>query len=921
MEFNDLKTEIAKWIAKIRPTSNQTLFDGIMNLYTNYIKAKTDEQTDLVNLTLNLKIADVNQAINNTETAVTHANTATGNANTAAGIANEAAANVNSAILSAGDLGSITHNASAPTPGRNGFYIFSDGGVCSWISGTPTVKAGDRVSVEFDSVHSTYSYTWINVPNGIVDDLTTGGTGSSLSAEQGKVLNLSKLSKHTALDLTSGSWTPVNQFTEGFYLVQTKGTGTGATSNFPANLPTPSAGATLYYWVEIKNTVGSTLIGEITPLIGGNFKTYIWDMTLNSVGGIVRDAELALKADKTDLNYVKGLSLKIYQVNPLDETDATIRQNKIDISSAIKEFYFESPFDSNHANYPYQDNLITSIRRNAQEGGTGANKWHVRFYLMNPSAPSSPITTVATLDITSSPEGAAGISMLPLYYGGVVKGYVLIDWTRLTQSTYSGLIASNYYLSNVWKDVNNSPKIRAYQLSILKADAAALDLKTDKTFSDAIYNNLIDNSWYLFGINLLNDTGTGSAAANAKKVAAAVKYLYLHKSFEIAYISIGKGAVEGVAKWYIRIYNSSIVLVSEYSTTTDPGDVLQSVALTKQGAGYDGVAVIDWSKLTNSTAYGSMTSAQYRLSSRCFNTEGRIVLSEMNAAIAAAIASKTDKTTTDAMAIDATYLHTFTRELFAQNPELTVGNPTKLQKLRDVANFFKELWIDSTQVTPQDLYLSLSRSADAGKWYINIWNSAITSTVCQMDTVTVSPEPTPANTLQLIPLLKSGVIKGYAVVDWSALSTSTIYNGIASTSNIEGRLSRECFNENAPLIKNFILKAAFDTSQNKELWKAFMISNFNNTFTFENLLAYKITPKVIELVRNFNVPTTGAYISTDQENVNVLGDTPTTEELQRAYAPYLWIDGVKVGTVVLFDDSGAPFIVNKNGEKKLLTIS
>ena len=60
-----------------------------------------------------------------------------------------------------GYLGAIAYNAPAPTPAKNGWYDFSTGGVVSWLTGTPTVKIGDRVSVLY--TNPTYVYTYQNI--------------------------------------------------------------------------------------------------------------------------------------------------------------------------------------------------------------------------------------------------------------------------------------------------------------------------------------------------------------------------------------------------------------------------------------------------------------------------------------------------------------------------------------------------------------------------------------------------------------------------------------------------------------------------------------------------------------------------------------------------------------------------------------
>jgi len=65
------------------------------------------------------------------------------------------------AAISGGQLGTLNYNSVAPTPGKNGYYIFSNGGITlSWLGGI-TVKGGDTVTVLF-TTPSTYDYTYID---------------------------------------------------------------------------------------------------------------------------------------------------------------------------------------------------------------------------------------------------------------------------------------------------------------------------------------------------------------------------------------------------------------------------------------------------------------------------------------------------------------------------------------------------------------------------------------------------------------------------------------------------------------------------------------------------------------------------------------------------------------------------------------
>ena len=58
-------------------------------------------------------------------------------------------------------IATITHSSSAPTPDRSGYYVFSSGGTCLWLTGSPTVNISDKAYVVYTSP-STYTYTLVS---------------------------------------------------------------------------------------------------------------------------------------------------------------------------------------------------------------------------------------------------------------------------------------------------------------------------------------------------------------------------------------------------------------------------------------------------------------------------------------------------------------------------------------------------------------------------------------------------------------------------------------------------------------------------------------------------------------------------------------------------------------------------------------
>jgi len=66
-------------------------------------------------------------------------------------------------------LGNVNYNSLAPIPNKSGYYFFATAGVCSWLSGTPTVKIGDKVTVVY-TAPNTYVYGYVPIVNSVNSD-------------------------------------------------------------------------------------------------------------------------------------------------------------------------------------------------------------------------------------------------------------------------------------------------------------------------------------------------------------------------------------------------------------------------------------------------------------------------------------------------------------------------------------------------------------------------------------------------------------------------------------------------------------------------------------------------------------------------------------------------------------------------------
>lgn len=101
--------------------------------------------------------------------------------------------------------------------------------------------------------------------------------------------------------------------------------------------------------------------------------------------------------------------------------------------------------------------------------------------------------------------------------------------------------------------------------------------------------------------------------------------------------------------------------------------------------------------------------------------------------------------------------------------------------------------------------------------------------------------------------------------------------------------------------------------------KKYEIANKDNDFSFDNLFVGQLVTALHQLQRNYEVPTDGAYISTDVEYTSILSEPVSDEQMLKSFSPYLFINGEKRGAIVLFDTDGTPFIYDKDGNKRILS--
>ena len=134
----------------------------------------------------------------------------------------------------------------------------------------------------------------------------------------------------------------------------------------------------------------------------------------------------------------------------------------------------------------------------------------------------------------------------------------------------------------------------------------------------------------------------------------------------------------------------------------------------------------------------------------------------------------------------------------------------------------------------------------------------------------------------------------YILVDWDSVPDGTSYTG--NTSDIYLLNDKVFDKENSPTINGYIEENPY----------------YNSDVVFDTCFAGEMSTQLLELKRNYNLPHKGMYISTDIDFYEKTSDI-------KGLIPYLYFNGEKIGTVVLYDDAGNPFVYLKDGTKKVLS--
>ena len=98
----------------------------------------------------------------------------------------------------------------------------------------------------------------------------------------------------------------------------------------------------------------------------------------------------------------------------------------------------------------------------------------------------------------------------------------------------------------------------------------------------------------------------------------------------------------------------------------------------------------------------------------------------------------------------------------------------------------------------------------------------------------------------------------------------------------------------------------------------FDIARFNNNFRFDRVETDDLYAGTLRLGYERQLPREGSAINVDAELSYGLDGTTAMDDVRKRIVPYLYWNQQKVGTIVLYDNDGNPYMYDKNGNKKTI---
>ena len=372
--------------------------------------------------------------------------------------------------------------------------------------------------------------------------------------------------------------------------------------------------------------------------------------------------------------------------------------------------------------------------------------------------------------------------------------------------------------------------------------------------------------------------------------------------------------------WQIRFYayqGSSIRLIYDYTKTVNPEiDGLQYIIIppSSEAEEHDidtcpAYLVIDWSKLPSTYSMTGKTGDEMILSGSVYDG----TLTSVLFPVFGGFEENVNR-------IIADYDAVINFKLFNDNDYNAVT--------KAFSKFIKYLYIPDSTYKGVLKFAALKRN-NGSTWQIRFYDNVNYSAKLIYDyTTTENPEK---NGLQLIELTLKDDSSHYgdacAIVDWSKLS-----NGYTATGKLgnEMTLANDCYDSNnvsaivdrISMLNNAIQECDDEIGDISEALMGFASDETGKSIEVDSIKSGLVETDALKVVKSYDVPkdAEGFCFATDIDNHSVLTNE-TYETKKEAVTPYVYYCGNKVGTVVMFDSEGNPFIRDLSGNKRCIQFS
>lgn len=345
--------------------------------------------------------------------------------------------------------------------------------------------------------------------------------------------------------------------------------------------------------------------------------------------------------------------------------------------------------------------------------------------------------------------------------------------------------------------------------------------------------------------------------------------------------------------WQIRFYanvNNNITLIYNYTTTTNPEANGEQFIVINPALGINEpplYGIIDWSKVTSGYSSTGNTDSQFILADSVY--DGSTI---------GLFFPFVDKVNN----IEPVYDTTF--NIFNNN------NATTYTKT--FSKLFKCLYIPDETYKGNLRWAVLRRNSNS-IWSIRFYASINGEMTLIYDYSTTSnPEKKGVQLIEIPAASGVNMPNAYGVVDWSVLTSTYSETGKTSEDMI---LSDEVY---VSRIIPLLIRAVFVA----EKINGFVSDDTEKNIVVDSIDTSEMATYTFKGKKTYDVPydQDGFCLATDIDNHTVLSSATTAQKIE-AITPFIYFNGQKVGTVVMFDANNLPYILDLSGTKRYISFT